>query len=57
MVEVGIETADVDVVRRGLRALSLPLDRGMGLQVWGGGWLPVVVGLFVDCLPVWLSVT
>lgn len=34
---MGIDTADVDVVRRGLRVLSLPLDRGMGLQVRGDG--------------------
>lgn len=33
VLEVGIETADVDVLRRGLGALSVPVDRGMGLQV------------------------
>ena len=33
VLEVGIETGDVDVLRQGLSALSVPVDRGMGLQI------------------------
>ncbi len=33
VLEVGIDTADVEVLRRGLGALSVPVDRGMGIQV------------------------
>ena len=33
VLEVGIETGDVDVLKRGLAALSVPVDRGMGLQI------------------------
>jgi hypothetical protein len=53
VLEVGIETADVDVLRRGLQALSVPIDRGMGLQVRGGRvcWL---VGLVDERWAGWL---
>lgn len=33
VLEVGIETGDVDVLRQGLTALSVPVDRGMALQI------------------------
>lgn len=33
VLEVGIETGDVSVLQQGLRALSVPVDRGMALQI------------------------
>jgi len=33
VLEVGIETGNVKVLRQGLNALTMPVDRGMGLQI------------------------